>query len=109
MEQRQRGRPKGSKNKHTKSQKARAAAAALADQGITPLEVMVGTMRSLWAEAEQTDDLGLVREIQLKAAVVAKDCAPYMHPRLAAIEHSGGLELTHEEALSELEGSTLGS
>ena len=33
----------------------------------------------------------------------ARDAAPFVHPRLAAIEHSGGMTLTHEEALAQLD------
>jgi hypothetical protein len=32
----------------------------------------------------------------------AKDAAPYMHPRLQAIAHSGSIAMTHEEALAQL-------
>lgn len=28
-------------------------------------------------------------ELMVEAAAVAKDAAPYMHPRLSAVEHSG--------------------
>lgn len=34
---------------------------------------------------------------------MAKAAAPYVHPRLAAIEHSGDMTLHHEDALGELE------
>jgi hypothetical protein len=47
-------------------------------EGITPLEVMLGAMRCAWENGDKE-----------KAASHAKDAAPYMHPRLAAIEHSG--------------------
>lgn len=33
----------------------------------------------------------------------AKSAAPYVHPKLAAVELSGGLSLNHEDALGELE------
>jgi hypothetical protein len=66
------GRPLGSKNKRT-AEIARAAA----ESGITPIEVMLGTMRELWA-------LG-TPEAKREAADIAKDAAPYLHPRLANI------------------------
>lgn len=47
-------------------------------EGKTPLEVMLEIMRRHY-EAGELD----------KAAAVAKDAAPYIHPRLAAIEHKG--------------------
>jgi hypothetical protein len=69
------GRPLGSKNKRT-AEIARAAA----ESGITPIEVMLGTMRELWA-------LG-TPEAKREAAEIAKDAAPYIHPRLASIDQT---------------------
>jgi len=67
------GRKKGSPNKATIERQARVAAT-----GITPLDVMLTTMRK-YADAKDWD----------KASAVAKDAAPYVHPRLAAVEHAG--------------------
>jgi hypothetical protein len=74
------GRKKGTKNKATAEREAGLAqiAATAKAEGITPLEVMLGAMRHAW-EAEDKD----------AAARYAKDAAPYMHPRLAAVEHTG--------------------
>ncbi len=33
----------------------------------------------------------------------AKAAAPYLHPRLAQVAHGGAVQLTHEQALDELE------
>jgi len=41
--------------------------------------------------------------MRLKAAIAA---APFLRPKLAQVEHRGGLTLTHEDALSELEGDS---
>lgn len=66
-------------------------------EGITPLEVMLLSMREYVAKANAIGEdpkvidnkavtrLGLLRE----AASIAKDAAPFVHPRLAAIEHTG--------------------
>ena len=55
---------------------------AIADQatahGLTPLEVILKAM-NVHVDAEEWD----------QAAALAKDAAPYMHPKLAAIQHSG--------------------
>jgi hypothetical protein len=67
------GRKPGSTTTRTREIADRAAA-----EGVTPLEVMLEAMRTHY-EAKRFDD----------AAAVAKDAAPYMHPRLAAIEHGG--------------------
>ena len=69
------GRPVGSKNQRT-AEIARAAAEA----GITPIEVMLGTMRELWAQGTP--------EAKREAAEIAKDAAPYIHPRLASIDQT---------------------
>jgi hypothetical protein len=58
--------------------KTRAIADKAAASGITPLEVILEAMNSF----RDGGDLE-------KAAGFAKDAAPYMHPRLAAIEHTG--------------------
>jgi hypothetical protein len=69
------GRPRGSANQKTRDIANR----AIAD-GITPLEVMLRAMREHCdADPARWD----------QAAAIAKDAAPYIHPRLAAIEHSG--------------------
>jgi hypothetical protein len=85
------GRKPGSLNKKTAERKA-AVERALA--GTTPLDVMMSAMR----RAAKEGDLSLALE-------AAKAAAPYVHPRLAAIEHSGGLSVTHEAALAALDGT----
>lgn len=65
------GRKRGSANVKT-SEIARRAAA----EGITPLEYMLNVLRDDSAEPN----------LRFEAA---KAAAPYMHPRLAAIEHTG--------------------
>ena len=67
------GRPAGSATRRT-----REIADAAARDGLSPLEVMLRAMRE-HALAERWD----------QAAAVAKDAAPYCHPRLAAVEVSG--------------------
>lgn len=67
------GRKPGSATKKTREVADRAAAS-----GITPLEVMLEAMESF----RNAGDLE-------KAASFAKDAAPYLHPRLAAVQHAG--------------------
>jgi hypothetical protein len=38
-----------------------------------------------------------------QAAALARDAAPYLHPRLARVAHQGGISLRHEDALEELD------
>lgn len=78
------GRPEGSANRKTRE----IADAALAE-GLTPLEYMLSLLR----DEEQTP------AVRFDAA---KSAAPYVHPKLAAIEHSGEMTLKHEDALAAL-------
>jgi hypothetical protein len=72
----------------------------LASQGITPLEVMMKVMHELYEEAENCKNQDGEPQANIEAqekrikllnmvAVVGKHAAPYMHPRLSAIEHTG--------------------
>lgn len=78
------GRPKGSPNKATAARQAEIAAS-----GLTPLDYMLGILRD-----EEAD--------QAQRFEAAKAAAPYVHPRLAAVEHSGDMTLNHEQALDAL-------
>jgi hypothetical protein len=80
------GKPKGAVSKIDKV--AREVALAT---GISPLDYMLTQLR----------DDSLDREARMDAA---KAAAPYVHARLAAVEHSGGVTLSHEAALDELDG-----
>lgn len=70
------GRKVGSQVKRTQEIIAKAAA-----EGISPLEVLLTSMRMAW-ESKDAD----------KACAWAEKAAPYVHPRLAAVEHSGDKE-----------------
>lgn len=50
--------------------------ATIAASGLTPLDYMLTVMRDTKAPADRRDDM-------------AKAAAPYVHPKLAAVEHSG--------------------
>lgn len=65
------GRQKGTPNKLTAARQAEIAAT-----GETPLQYMIRVMRDETVDSERRDEM-------------AKAAAPYVHPRLAAIEHSG--------------------
>jgi hypothetical protein len=65
------GRKKGTPNKATAKRQAEIAAS-----GLTPLEHMLRVMRDPKAAKDRRDDM-------------AKAAAPYVHPKLASVEHSG--------------------
>lgn len=79
------GRKPGSATKRT-----RAIADKAAEQGVTPLEVMLDSMKAYTDQAKKSKDPAMKLKLMAEAASVAKDAAPYMHPRLQAIEHTGG-------------------
>ena len=85
------GRQKGTPNRRTAF--VRQAADLALQSGDTPLDYLFSVMRDAEAPAEQ----------RLEAA---KAAAPYVHPKLSSIDHSGQLgirELSHEEWLESLE------
>ena len=122
------GRPVGALTTRTREVAAKAIA-----EGMSPLEIMLQNMahfQQVALDAESTLD-GLTAsefstqvpgdaspEEQFKfllaqvkktagfrqlAQDAARDAAPYVHPKLASIEHSGELKLTHEDALAALD------
>lgn len=97
------GRPKGSKNKNPN--KRRDVAQRALESGVTPLDYMLSVMRQEIPEnADRAVKVAMVEQ-RLEAA---KAAAPYVHPRLSSVEHSGGLdvgirELTDEELDRELQ------
>lgn len=74
------GRKKGSATKKTREIADRAA-----EEGITPLEYMLQIMRR--TTAHEDPKVEVAREAL--AFEAAKAAAPYIHPRLAAVEHTG--------------------
>lgn len=79
------GRKAGSATRKTREIAER----AMAD-GITPLEFMLNIMRT---ELPEVEDERVLLDAMAMRFEAAKAAAPYIHPRLAAIEHSGGLEV----------------
>ncbi|AOO81649.1 hypothetical protein BHK69_15375 [Bosea vaviloviae] len=61
-----------------------------AEGGLTPLAYMLTMLRDESLEPKARFE-------------IAKAAAPYVHAKLAAIEHSGGIALSHEDALAELD------
>jgi hypothetical protein len=70
------GRKTGGRAKGTPNKATAARAAEIAASGETPLDYMLKVMRDPTIEYGRRDDM-------------AKAAAPYVHPKLAAVEHSG--------------------
>lgn len=79
------GRPKGSANKKTQELVAK-----LTESGMMPLEYMLTVMRDPTASQPRRDEM-------------AKSAAPYCHPKLANVQFTGDVKMSHENALAELE------
>jgi hypothetical protein len=94
---RARGLPKtGGRQKGVANQRTRAIAEAAMADGVTPLEYMLAVLRDETVEPERRDEM-------------AKAAAPYLHPRVAAIEAKLSVAVDHETALDQLEASPLGA
>ena len=73
--------------------KTREAAVKALPDGITPLEVILRTMRHLWKDAtavdEKTGSASIIDDAKAKEAMaVAASAAPYCHARIAPKEES---------------------
>lgn len=100
-------RPGSGRKKGAATRVTREVANKLVADGLTPLEVMLHAMRH---EAEKQLQLKPDKRNWTAAAELACKAAPYMHPRLAAVEHGGQVGLNHtiNEMMSELNGRTRG-
>lgn len=107
------GRTPGRLNKRTVARLQLTATAA--EQGITPLDVMIKCMRFHNAIADLELEKGVgadqskISQALQAAREAAKEAAPYLHPRLAAVQHTGKVEgevsVIHR-LLKEIEGTT---
>lgn len=93
------GRKPGVPSKKTQARMALAEEAL--EGGVTPLEVMLERMREL---RERGDE-----ESKDKAANIAKDAAPYLHPRLSSVEQNTTLKGdTLSQLMQRIDGATTG-
>lgn len=75
------GRPKGMPNKRTRELQK-----AVEDSGITPLDFMLNVMRGKAPEGADAAEVIAWEAMRFEAA---KAAAPYVHPKLAAVEVTG--------------------
>lgn len=94
------GEKTGGRQKGTPNKASAAKAAEIAASGQTPLDFMLEIMRGAAPENAEPAAQVAFAALRLDAA---KAAAPFVHPRLAAVEHSGGMTFRHEDALGELE------
>lgn len=84
------GKKTGGRQKGTPNRATAAKAKEVAESGLAPLDYMLKILRD-------------ENETQENRMWAAEKAAPYVHPKLAAIEHSGAVTINHEAALDELE------
>jgi ribosomal protein S11 len=84
------------------TKKTREIAEKAIEQGITPLDVMLGTMRELWSKAEKGesglsgDKIITPLDYRLQAADVAQKAAPFVHPKLSNVEAKVTADVTQQ-------------
>ena len=86
-------RPGAGRKRGTISQKTRErreVAKRLKFEGVMPLEVILTTMRDVWADANRGPAPNLAKRMQ--AVMLAEKAAPYLHPRLANVAPDSGEE-----------------
>ncbi|WP_455387427.1 hypothetical protein [Petrachloros mirabilis] len=76
-------RPGAGRKRGAKSSKTQEIALKAAEDGLTPIEVLLSAMRMAWDDAQNA----IEREERVKmaktAADIAKEAAPYVHPKMA--------------------------
>lgn len=84
------GRKKGVPNKATAKREA-----AIAATGLTPLDFMLSVMRGAYPAGAEPAQVIAWEAMRFEAA---KAAAPYVHPKMATIEHTGpnGGPMQHE-------------
>jgi hypothetical protein len=90
-------RPGAGRKSGSATKKTREIANKAASEGITPLEFMLDIMRG---EPPETEDERVRLSFIEMRFEAAKAAAPYMHPRLQAIEHTGADGGAIEQSLS---------
>jgi hypothetical protein len=74
------GKRPGGRRPGSKNQRSAEIAQQAANEGITPIEVILAAMRDFWAEGTP--------EAKREAAIIARYATPYVHPRLASIDQT---------------------
>ena len=99
------GRPKGSKSlvsKVSKAETERIITELVAEDKMTPLEYMLDVMLEPLTDEIKASPLAYTRwrANKLEAAKVS---APYCHPKLSSVDHTGSIAEGNEAALEQLE------
>jgi hypothetical protein len=87
-------RPGAGRRKNVPNKASAAREFAAQASGETPRDVMLDAMRQLWALAQKNKNNRKLNEHYVRAAAaVAKDLAPYIHPRISATGRPVAIDL----------------
>jgi len=75
-------------------------AAGVVDEAITPLEIMLITMRELWMEARLGVE-GVDEAKRMQAVTLAQKVAPYVHAKAPSAKAAAGADEAPPEATME--------
>src|SRR5688500_12205480 len=95
------GERRGGRQRGTPNRKTAAFLAEVEAGGVTPLDVLLRTMRGLWAMAEEAAEPQAAMTHRIAAAEVASKAAPYVHPRLAQVEARTEVDFTRNTVSAE--------
>lgn len=93
------GRKAGTVSAATRRRKEIAEAAL--EEGVAPLTVMLDTMRALWKQATNAEGEVTNMGKAMQANIVAKDAAPYIHPRLTSVTAQVDAHVTTPKSLND--------
>lgn len=79
-----RGRPDGSSSLPTRERNK-----VIMKAKVKPLDVLMDTMAERWTDAMRASDPETRAKLQQEACAVARDVAPYLHPKLQATTLKG--------------------
>lgn len=92
----------GPKAGSTNAPRGRLVALVAIAKEVTPIDMIMRTAQAIWAHAVRPDgklDIDRAKE----AAAIAKDAAPYVHPKLAQVESNPEKPLTPRTAADRLD------
>jgi hypothetical protein len=79
-------RPGAGRKRGSVTKKTREVAVEAAKQGISPADVMLEAMRQQYSLARDASEPEIKALFLSRAAQIAKDVAPYVHPRITPVE-----------------------
>jgi hypothetical protein len=103
-------RPGAGRKKHVPNKASAAREQEAQATGLTPRDVMLAAMRQLWALAEKNKRNRRLNEHYVRGAVdVARNLAPYIHPRISTTAAAPDTPLKKHLVIEIIGGLPIGS